>query len=258
MRKNSAAYIEMLFEKRNKAYGAYDLRVNYENRLIKSFGMALLIGGFFFLIPFLLTKVLTKKHVTNVDPTIFTYVPAGPPEIIRPVSKPKLLQPKTISNDSYKIVENTKVEDQKVIVDPVDPGTSNGDNGSNTSSDNKMLTGNLSGDNDSSDSQIYSTAGVEVIPSFPGGEDAMLRYLKKFLHYPAEARENNITGKVYVSFIIDEKGRVTEINIVRGLGYGTDDEVTRVVRMMPDWSPGKVQGKNVKTSFIMPVFFSLR
>src|SRR6187431_3307438 len=62
MRKKSSAYLEMLFENRNKAYGAYDLRVNYENRLIKSFGMALLIAGFFFLIPFVLTKILTQMH----------------------------------------------------------------------------------------------------------------------------------------------------------------------------------------------------
>jgi protein TonB len=258
MRKNSAAYIEMLFEKRNKTYGAYDLRVNYENRLIKSFGMALLIGGLFFLIPFLLTKVLTKKHLKNEDPVIITTFPIISPGIITPVTKPKPAQQKLVANDSYKVVENNQVEEQKVIVDPVDPGTSGGESNSDPSTDNKMIAGNLSRDNDSSDAKVYNAAGLDVVPSFPGGEDAMLRFLKKHLQYPLDARESNITGRVYVSFIIDENGKVTEIKVVRGLGYGTDDEVSRVVRIMPDWSPGKYQGKNVKTSLVMPVFFSLK
>ena len=67
MRKKTEAYLEMLFENRNKAYGAYDLRVNYETRLMKSFGIALLIAGFFFLMPFVLTKLLTRmKEVEEV------------------------------------------------------------------------------------------------------------------------------------------------------------------------------------------------
>jgi len=257
MRKNSAAYIEMLFEKRNKAYGAYDLRVNYENRLIKSFGMALLIGGFFFLIPYVLTKILKEKKVEdgvvticNLDPNVFVEKP-------KPLSSPSTPKQKIIARDSYRVVEQDPVE-KKVIEDPAVPGDPVADDPAGPSSENKMIGGNLSGDADSTDSEIYNIAGVDVVPSFPGGEDAMLKYLLHYLHYPGLARENNVSGRVYVSFIIDEKGKVTEIKIVRGLGYGTEEEVARVIGMMPDWSPGKYQGRNVKTSFVMPVFFSLK
>src|SRR5689334_9858162 len=76
MRKQSAAYLEMLFEGRNKKYGGYELRTQYENRLLKSFGFALLIAGFFFLIPFVLAKIFTSHHVP--DTTVATLCDLGP------------------------------------------------------------------------------------------------------------------------------------------------------------------------------------
>src|SRR6187399_791359 len=104
MRKNSADYLEMLFENRNKTYGAYDLRVNYENRLIKSFGMAMLIAGFFFLIPFVLTKVLKQtKHVEDEIITLCNMPREFTFEKEKPVATPMRPKPKVQASDSYKI-----------------------------------------------------------------------------------------------------------------------------------------------------------
>jgi protein TonB len=260
MRKNSAAYLEMLFENRNKSYGAYDLRVNYETRLMKSFGMALLIAGFFFLIPFVLTKVLTQMHEKKESVTrSFVYDLSKEYTIEKDKCeiKPPLKKIRVISSGSYKIVEKEeqlKEEDTTKLfaAGPAVPGTDSVSVFDNNSS------GGAFQDNDSAFTETFNTSSVDVLPIFPGGEKAMLKYLSKTLRYPREAHDEKITGRVYVSFIIDEDGKVTEIQIMRGLGYGTEAEVRRVISGMPDWSPGKYHGRNVKTAFIMPVRFSLQ
>jgi protein TonB len=239
MRKNSAAYIEMLFENRNKAYGAYDLRVNYENRLMKSFGMALLIAGFFFLIPYVLTKILTQAHENDkkvIPPLVYTMGEKFIIEKDKP-SHPPVLKTKVIAKGSYKIVKNDEIRKSDEKIKPDDPVTpvpsAMPGISTDTASSEDLVAGNTAPDLP----KIYSTASVDVIPAFPGGEDAMLTFLKRHLRYPKDAHENNITGRVYVSFVIDENGKVSEIQIMRGLGYGTEDEVTRVVSKMPDWTP---------------------
>jgi protein TonB len=260
MRKNSAAYLEMLFENRNKSYGAYDLRVNYETRLMKSFGLALLVAGFFFLIPFALTKILTEMHEKKervIHSFVYDLSKEYTIEKDKCDIKPPLKRIRVISSDSYKIVEKEEQLKEEDTTDlfaagPAVPGAD-----SASFFDNNSTRGTFR-DNDSTFTETFNISSVDVLPVFPGGEEAMLKYLNKTLHYPREAHDEKITGRVYVSFIIDENGKVTEIQIMRGLGYGTEAEVTRVISGMPDWSPGKYHGRNVKTAFIMPVRFSLQ
>ena len=99
---------------------------------------------------------------------------------------------------------------------------------------------------------------VERMPEFPGGEQAMYDFIGKNIRYPSKAIDANITGKVFVNFVIDKKGNVTNIKILKGLGYGCDEEVIRVFSIMPVWTPGKQKGKKVKVSFNVPINFSLR
>jgi TonB family protein len=97
----------------------------------------------------------------------------------------------------------------------------------------------------------------EKMPTFPGGEDSLMSFLEKNIKYPADAKANKISGRVYVSFIIGKNGKVTNPKILRGKGYGMDEEVIRVVKLMPAWNPGMQDGKAIATKFNLPVSFTL-
>lgn len=96
------------------------------------------------------------------------------------------------------------------------------------------------------------------MPSFPGGEKAMMDYLSKEVRYPEEAREAGIEGTVFVQFVVERDGSIGESKVLRGIGGGCDQEALRVVRSMPKWTPGQQNGKVVRTSFAMPFRFKLQ
>ena len=98
---------------------------------------------------------------------------------------------------------------------------------------------------------------VENMPEFPGGDLGLMKYIQKHVKYPAIAKEYNITGKVYVSFIVDKSGSVTNAKIVRGVDKNLDAEALRVVKSLPKYKPGKQRGKAVRVMFTIPINFTL-
>ena len=98
---------------------------------------------------------------------------------------------------------------------------------------------------------------VENMPEFPGGDLGLMKYIQKNVKYPAIAKEYNITGKVYVSFIVDKSGSVTNVKIVRGVDKNLDAEAMRVVKSLPKYKPGKQRGKSVRVMFTIPINFTL-
>jgi len=98
---------------------------------------------------------------------------------------------------------------------------------------------------------------VENMPIFPGGDLGLMKYIQKHVKYPAIAKEYNITGKVYVSFIVDKSGSVTNVKIVRGVDKNLDAEAVRVVKSLPKYKPGKQRGKSVRVMFTIPINFTL-
>jgi protein TonB len=99
---------------------------------------------------------------------------------------------------------------------------------------------------------------VETNPAFPGGEGKMYEYLGRNMKYPPIARDNNIQGRVYVSFVVEKSGKITDVRVLRGIGGGCDEEAIRVVKSMPSWSPGKQRGKAVRVRFNLPIVFKLQ
>lgn len=99
---------------------------------------------------------------------------------------------------------------------------------------------------------------VETMPSFPGGEEALFKFLGKNIDYPQMAADAGITGMVYVTFVIEKDGSVSDARILKGIGGGCDEEALRVVKQMPKWSPGKQRGKSVKVQYNLPVRFILK
>ncbi len=99
---------------------------------------------------------------------------------------------------------------------------------------------------------------IPVMPQFPGGEVAMFEFIISNIKYPVLAVDSNITGKVFVNFVIDKEGNVTDPRILRGIGGGCDEEVLRLVTSMPRWTPGELEsGEKVKVSFNLPISFTL-
>lgn len=98
---------------------------------------------------------------------------------------------------------------------------------------------------------------VEEAPAYPGGEAARIRYLSENINYPQMARESGIQGTVYVTFVVERNGNVTDVRVLRGIGGGCDEEAVRVIKSMPKWSPGKQRGKPVRVQFTMPIKFTL-
>lgn len=102
-----------------------------------------------------------------------------------------------------------------------------------------------------------STTSEEVMPEFPGGEEALIKYLKKNIVYPKLASDYKIEGRVEVDFIIERDGSISNVKIRKPLGYGCDEEAMRVIRNMPRWKPGMQDGKPVRVSYMIPLKFTL-
>jgi TonB family protein len=105
--------------------------------------------------------------------------------------------------------------------------------------------------------EIVASAEPEVAPEFPKGMVGFSEFLAKNLRYPELAKKNNITGRVFVTFVVEKDGSLTDITITRGLGSGCDEEVIRVMKLSPHWRPGTQGGKKVRTTFTIPVAFAL-
>jgi len=103
--------------------------------------------------------------------------------------------------------------------------------------------------------EIFSI--VEEKPSFPGGEEARIDFFKQKVQYPKEAFDQRIQGTVYATFVVETDSTISNAKILRGLGYGCDEEVLRVIGLMPKWIPGKQQGKAVRVQYSIPVIFKL-
>ena len=99
---------------------------------------------------------------------------------------------------------------------------------------------------------------AEVMPEYPGGDQAMMDFVAKNVQYPQEARDKEISGRVLVSFIVEKDGSIADVKVVKGIGGGCDEEAVRVVKAMPKWKPGKDKGKSVRVSYMMPFTFKLQ
>lgn len=105
------------------------------------------------------------------------------------------------------------------------------------------------------DVRIFSI--VEEEASYPGGYDALMEFLAKNIQYPEKAKKMGVKGKVFVTFIVEKDGSISDIKVLRDIGYGCGEEVIRVIKLMPKWKPAKQRGKAVRQQFNLPVSFNL-
>lgn len=257
---------DIVFEHRNKAYGAYELRTHYTTNINR----ALLIGVSCFLLMlltnFLFARQKDEKVVVIDGEHFFQDLPE---ETIPPIEKPKEVEPpkpiekqRTIAYLEPVVVEETSEEtpppkqndiDGAIISDKSNPGTDTDEIAAEPPTEappavTKVL-------EIEEDNTPFTT--VEVQPSFMGGNSEMYKFLGKNLKYPTAAQRANIQGKVFLSFIVEKDGSITDIETMKGIGFGCDEEAMRVVKLMPKWIAGKQNGRNVRVKFTIPVFFKL-
>ena len=105
--------------------------------------------------------------------------------------------------------------------------------------------------------KLYDLGSVDIAPEYPGGQQALGKFLGSKLRYPSKARENSVQGKVYISFIVGKNGNLDNFKVIRGIGSGCDEEAIRVLQSSPPWKSGIVKGKSVRTSYVLPITFQL-
>lgn len=256
--KSSPFYVdqldEIVFSNRNKEYGAYALRRAYRRFVNRSMLFAIVIMLAVVLIPFFIWKqTATAGEETTVTSEMMDMAtnkkedapppPPPPPEQVME-QKAKFTAP-VVTMDTTEVVE--------ISQDDLNQSTVN----VNVSTDDVVV------EDDGSDDIIEEVIAtpvftvVEEMPTFPGGDESRVRFLTENIKYPQMAKESGIQGTVYVTFVIDERGRVADVKVLRGIGGGCDEEAIRVVKMMPPWNAGKQSGKPVRVQFNMPIKFTL-
>ncbi len=250
---------ELVFEHRNKAYGAYPIRRGYQ----KTTAAALLISLGLFLIGLgtpILVKMLSKDDASKIEkPVEVTVNLKEPPPLDKnePPPPPPPPPPPTIETVKFTppvVVDREVEEDQpppqeKLSETNVGVVTQEGDDNATELPPEPVVA-------DPDEGKVFQY--VEEMPTFQGGEEAMYSYLQKNIKFPALARENGISGRVFVSFIVDKDGKISGVEVLRGIGGGCDEEAVRVIKSMPPWKPGKQNGRPVTVQFRMPVNFLLK
>lgn len=259
----------ILFEHRNKKYGAFELRKSYDSRLIKAFFSALLLIATSIGVTVLIHS-LTKKNLPDV-PTYTSIMMDLKKEIVVQQKVPLAALPMPKPNHSKADVPFRVLKDSLIVKDKSNMDTAsksanttltingNHDSLQGTLKDTSTSVGNATatGTDPIASSQPFDLVAVDEIPLYQGGESALMRFLEKNIHYNEQAKMAGVKGRMYASFIINSSGKVEMVKILRGLGYGLDEEVIRVLNSMPPWKPGYFRGKPVSTIMNIPVSFNL-
>jgi periplasmic protein TonB len=260
--------LDILFDKRNKAYGAYNLRKFYNNRLIKS--LAVMLSGVVFLSAF---TFLPKKEVANKPEEIITtfgHVIPDKPKDDKPkekVKKEPLQKPVDQTKFTSKPIitkEKDKADSIKTITDRIVIGTVNTNvpNIGGPSTPIIVIPPNNGGDGLAKPkpepivdiSKTFTESEVEVMPSYPGGMDALRKFLVRNLENPRDMEEGEVAN-VKVKFVVEYNGKLQSFVTVQDGGDEFNREVMRVLKKMPNWVPGKAKGQNVSVFYTIPVKF---
>lgn len=263
---------DIVFENRNKAYGAFAIRREYERTMSRAMVSAFL----FFLCCINSPNVirLFQDRSASGDNIVFTNTPVvlDPVSKPAPVAKPPVVVPQKTApsiKSQIKYVEPiVKPDDQaseEVEIPPIDQLV-NVQTGSTTihNPEGTMEAG-IAAEFDNSSaivengegSTVFNSYAVEQQPEFPDGMAAMYAFLKKHLDFPQLAIDMGISGTVYVQFVVTKEGLIQNATVVRGPGGGLNQEALRVVNLMPAWKPGKHNGKAVAVNFTLPIKFQL-
>lgn len=247
-------WIDIVFEGRNKAYGAYELRKENPKTTLRSLVIGAFIFGLAVSAPLIISLIpdgsdedanLDKKIVTiklppkEEQPKNLPPPPPPPPKVDQvKFVKPVVAKTEEIVEEPPKIeeIKDKKLGDETIKGDPDAP-----------------LTVEPVGNGPSvveEDNTIYNTAGIEVKPDFPGGLEKFYKFVGNNFQVPDE---EGLKGKIFVTFVVEKDGSLTDIKVIRDIGYGTGKEAMRVLRSCPRWNPGEQNGKKVRVLYSLPI-----
>lgn len=267
-------FIDILFDDRNKDYGAYELRRKYNKRVRNAvMGMSaivvVVIGGY------LISSNLIASDKTHEALTIYdepemieAKIKEEPPVYTPPPARqvpPPAAQP-TVAHTIFRVEpdENVRPDDEVPKVQDLQGkviGVADRDGDPNgvefeMPDGVKGGTGIIEAPKAVEKEKVYTF--VELMPEFPGGEDALNKFLRNNTHYPTMASESGISGTVFVKFVVDKSGMIGNVTIEGAKkGGGLEEEAMRVVKKMPKWKPGKQNGETVAVYFNLPIRFTL-
>ena len=246
---------DIIFRDRNKEYGAYDLRRRYASTMSISLVAGLLIGASFFLVPYFAYNPMEYEPggrinvIAMPDPDLLTppAPPEGPtaPEIPAEAMNNLRLVPPEVVIDELASGEGVMAADQlnQIISD-----------GAAT----EVFPGDITAADPVTPVEPEPYVIVQEMPSFPGGKDALMRYIMENVVYPPDAAANGIQGTVLLRFVVSSTGDVTRVEVTRSANPLLDTEALRVISTLPRWKPGKQDGNPVPVWFSVPVIFELR
>jgi protein TonB len=244
------SFDEIVFEKRNKEYGSYVLRKKYGKMLMTSVMVALFL--FVVLIGSTVIGSMNKHMVKDLGKEVGVEMlavpkdemPAPPPPPPAEIKMPKFIAPTVVDED---VETNIGTQDEMNTRPniPVSPESTIDITPTENTAPSVI--------EQPKPAEIFTV--VEEQPMFYGD---LYGYLISQIKYPEEAKELGIQGKVFVTFIVEKDGSITDVKILRGIGGGCDEEAIRVIKSMPNWSPGKQSGNAVRVQFNLPVKFTLQ
>lgn len=266
----NADILDIIFEGKNKEYGAYELRKTYNKRLVKAFiGTAIIILLLF--LGYFLSNIsgTTKKQALVVEDVQLEDVqqekknqppPPPPPKVEPPkVEMVKFTPPKIVKDNEVKQEEKPpeqeKLDDTKIGAVNQEGVKDDGITAPPVSDAGKGVVEAPKKDDEDYDKTFTK---VEIESEFPGGSAAWLRYLNKNLRYPDDAVNNEIQGTVVVQFIVDKEGNVSDVQAISGPDQGgLRDEAVRVIKKSGKWTPAIQNGRQVKSYKKQPIVFKL-
>lgn len=249
-------WIEIVFEGRNKLYGAYELRKSNRKTSLR----ALVIGSVLFSLAVsapLIASFLPDKGDemdTDIKITAVKLPPKKKVEDVKDLPPPPPPPPKV---DQVKFVKPVVAKAEEVTEEPpkiedikdkkVGAETIKGDPDAELSVE---PVGNGPAEVIEEDTSVHSLAGIEQKPEFPGGIEKFYAFVGKNYQAP---EEEGLKGKVYVTFVVEKDGSLTDIKVIRDIGYGTGKEAIRVLNKCPKWLPGEQNGKKVRVLYSLPI-----
>lgn len=248
-------WLDIVFENRNKVYGAYELRRDNPKTTLRSLAIGAAIFVFLVSIP-MLARLMPEKEQEKVvlDQKITTVNLPPPKEEVIPENLPPPPPPPP-REDVVKFVKPVVAKAEEVVEEP--PKIKE-------IVDKKLGSETIKGDPDAplsiepvgtgpkdviDDNKVYNTAGIEVKPDFPGGMAKFYSYIANNFRF----EEEGVSGRVIVTFVVEKDGSLTDIKVIRDIGFGSGKEAIRVLQRSPKWVPGEQNGKKVRVLYSLPI-----
>lgn len=246
-------WIDIVFEGRNKAYGAYELRKDDSKTTFRALVIGALVFGLAVSAPLIISlipdmssddasldqKIVTIKLPPKEQPKDLPPPPPPPPKVDQvKFVKPVVAKTEEIVEEPPKVeeIKDKKLGDETIKGDPDAPITVEPvGNGKEVVEE---------------DNNVYNSAGIEVKPEYPGGLAKFYSFIKNNYQAPDE---EGLKGKVIVSFVVEKDGSLTDIKVLKDIGYGTGTEAIRVLKKCARWTPAEQNGKKVRCSYQIPI-----